>query len=407
MRVKLSKDRRNKSSPYVVRWSDGPDPITGKPKWHQKSFRYKLGAEKYGAELRAGVEEPRGVRTDGVTLSQFRKQWSETRGQQLGAATVDLYCGTLDRLEAFFGKHKRLCEITPQQAEKLVASQRRLSKTCKDKPLSQATRDQIIRNCKALFSVAIVWKYVTSNPFDAVQRVVSEQRRFHRLTPKEEKALLEAAPTLRHRVLYDVLLTTGARLSEVLSRTWADFDFDKSVMIISNREGTDTLPPFKIKTHKQRVVPLSEGTVDMLTRLQDEAPEKVPFVFLTEERYELVKAKWLRIQEEGKPWKNRWLVNHVLRDFKQHCHRAGIEPVGQLCLHTLRKNTGQNLADARLPVNVVQAMLGHSDSRTTLKYYSQVDSHHLKQVVKAIEKRRSNRQPKQKRKTKRYVKGTY
>lgn len=46
------------------------------------------------------------------------------------------------------------------------------------------------------------------------------------------------------------------------------------------------LPPFKVKTKKQRVVPLSAGTIDLLTQLQAESPEKVPYVFLTQKRYE-------------------------------------------------------------------------------------------------------------------------
>jgi len=56
-------------------------------------------------------------------------------------------------------------------------------------------------------------------------------------------------------------------MSEVLSRTWADIDFVNGAMIISNRQGTDVLPPFKGKTKRQRVVPLSPGTIDLLTKL--------------------------------------------------------------------------------------------------------------------------------------------
>jgi len=159
-------------------------------------------------------------------------------------------------------------------------------------------------------------------------------------------------------------------------------------MIISNRKGTHTLPPFTVKTKRQRIVPLSPGTIDLLTQLQEQAPEKVPYAFLTRERYERVRRKWAEIGEEDELWKNRWLSNNVPRDFKKHCQKAGIKLTGKLCIHGLRKNASQNLADAGLPVNVVQAILGHSNPRTTLQYYSQVDEYHRRQVAQAVDSRR-------------------
>ena len=52
MKVKLTKDKRNKSSPWVVRWSEGMDFDTGKCKWRSKSFKYKLDAENFKIALR-------------------------------------------------------------------------------------------------------------------------------------------------------------------------------------------------------------------------------------------------------------------------------------------------------------------------------------------------------------------
>jgi len=63
--------------------------------------------------------------------------------------------------------------------------------------------------------------------------------------------------------------------------------------------------------------------------------------------------------------------------------------------------------DAGLPVNVVQKILGYSNPRTTLKYYSQVDAYHHRQVAQAVDKRRLDASKKGKRKEQRYVSGTY
>jgi len=287
-----------------------------------------------------------------------------------------------------------------QQAERFIASQRcRRHKTGKE--LAQASTNQLIRNCRALFSVALKWKIVEANPFLDIEAPEPPQKRFHRLTPQE------VAPSLRHKALYDVLLTTGARMNEVLSRTWADIDFEHGRMIISNREVTNGMPPFTIKAKKERTVPLSEGTIALLAQLREQAPEGVPYVFLTPTRYERVKQKWRSLRDQGKAWDDKYLTNDVCRNFKNHCHKAGIKPEGKLSIHTLRKNAGQNLADAGLPVNVVQTILGHSNPRTTLKYYSQVDAYHHKQITKSVEDRRSRGRKRHVSRAQKYVSGTY
>jgi len=119
--------------------------------------------------------------------------------------------------------------------------------------------------------------------------------------------------------------------------------------------------PFHIKDHGARRVPLPAHTIDLLTQFHAKAPEGVPYILLSEERYKQVKSKWQQFRKIGKPWLNRYMVNNVLRDFRSHYKRAGIKPVGKLTIHTLRKSCGQNRAD-NLPMNVVKELMGHSNS---------------------------------------------
>ena len=56
--------------------------------------------------------------------------------------------------------------------------------------------------------------------------------------------MLEVAPTLRWKCFYALAYTSGARLSELMSLTWNDVDFEKGRLIIANRENTDDMPPF-------------------------------------------------------------------------------------------------------------------------------------------------------------------
>ena len=144
------------------------------------------------------------------------------------------------------------------------------------------------------------------------------------------------------------------------------------------------IPPFYIKDHEARYIPLPPHTIDHLTELQTQVPEGVPYILLGEERYQRIVAKWKKLQKEGKPWRNRYMVNNVLREFKRHYKRAGITPVGKLTIHTIRKSCGQNWAD-HLPMNVVKELMGHSRPETTLEYYSQVDKDHENKAAKVVQ----------------------
>jgi len=145
------------------------------------------------------------------------------------------------------------------------------------------------------------------------------------------------------------------------------------------------MPPFHVKDHEARSIPLNAHTIDLLTQLQAKAPEGVPCILLDRERYERVRRKWQQLRKEGKPWRTRFMANNILRDFKSHCKRAGIKPTGKLTIHTLRKSAGQNWADY-MPMNVVKELMGHSKAETTLEYYNQVDRDHEKKAARVIQK---------------------
>jgi len=81
----------------------------------------------------------------------------------------------------------------------------------------------------------------------------------------EYHSLLEAVPTLREKVLYAVLYTGGLRMHEAFNLTWDNIDFQEGVLYVKNRQVTDALPPFSIKDHEDRRIPLPADTIDLLT----------------------------------------------------------------------------------------------------------------------------------------------
>jgi integrase len=384
-KIGVYRDPRKKK-PWVVRWYGEYDPATGKQRRYSKSFRLKAEAEEFQAAKRQEVNE--GTRRDKMpdaTLGSFCRDWLAARRPDLRPASYELYRYAIRRIEDYFGKGASLQDIAPKDAVVFVSKQTNIAKGHEGEPLSEWSREQIKRYCKLIFDAALKWGYIPTNPFDALRFKKPATKRWHRVTPAEYRALLEVAPILRWKVFYALAYTSGARVGELFSLTWNDVDFGSGKLIISDREGTATMPPFLVKDHEMRSIPLPPHTIDLLTEWQARAPENVPYILLDKERYDRVRKKWQQLRKEGKPWFNRYMVNNVLRDFKSHYKRAGIKPVGKLTVHTLRKSAGQNWADY-LPMNVVKELMGHSKAETTLEYYSQVDKDHEKKAARVIQK---------------------
>ena len=300
-------------------------------------------------------------------------------------ASLELYEGTVQRLIDFFGKDRSLHDLTLERAEDFVLAQKNRAPGREGSQLSDWTREQVKRHCKTIFGAAEQWGYITANPFEGLRSKRLTTKRWYRMKPEEYHALLEVTPSLREKVAYAIFYTAGLRLHEAFNLTWDCLDFQKNLLFVMNREPTATVPPFSIKDHEARRIPLPPHTIDLLTQWQAEAPEGVPFVLLTAERFERVKVKWDRIRKTNKPWKNRYVVNNVLRNFKSHIRRAGIKPIGKLTVHTLRKCCGQNWADY-LPMNVVKELMGHSNIATTQEFYTTVDRDHEKKAAQVVQR---------------------
>ena len=154
---------------------------------------------------------------------------------------------------------------------------------------------QIITNCPAIFKTAIRWNMTAENPFAGVEKPKKALRRRHHLKPAEYLRLLDAAPDLPWKCFHALAYTSGARFGELFSLTWADVDFENGQVKIDNRSGSPAMPPFHVKDDEKRIIPLPRQTLDILTEYQTQAPEGVPFILLTAERYRLVLKRWQRL----------------------------------------------------------------------------------------------------------------
>jgi integrase len=371
--------------PYLCRWYGDIDPESGKPKRYGKSFRTRAEAELFKSDKQQEIRKTgRRDRLSDDSLKRLCDDFLRMKRANVRPASLELYKWTVDRLLKYFGPDRAVSSIRSKDADLFMAAQE--FRRDGEVKLSPWTRAQIVTNCRSLFKTALRWNMTADNPFAEVKKPKTSVRRWHHLKPAEYLRLLDAAPDLRWKCFYALAYTSGARFGELFSLTWADIDFERGEVKIENRTGSQAMPPFHIKDEEARTIALPRQTLDILTEYQTQAPEGVPYVLLTAERYARVIKHWHRLGRVESKWENRFVVNNVLRDFKVHARRAGITFDGKCTIHTLRKSFGQNLANAGVPIKTLQYLMGHSDEKTTLTFYTQMDATHAAMARDATER---------------------
>ncbi len=150
----------------------------------------------------------------------------------------------------------------------------------------------------------------------------------------EQRRLLSSAPDARSRALLWLLLSTGARIGELLNASWGDWQGD--VLFLCGKTGT-------------RAVPISDSCRAVLSEY-----------LLQRGRYR-PDSPLLMSRQGGL---SRRQARSLLRGC---CERSGLPPLSP---HRLRHAAAARWLSHGIPVVVVAQMLGHARPSTTLDHYS-------------------------------------
>lgn len=176
----------------------------------------------------------------------------------------------------------------------------------------------------------------------------------HYLTNEEVEQIRRVIPTttftgLRLRVLVEVLLTTGLRISESLALDRIPFEEGKVEVEIIGKGG------------KRREVFFSASTLTWIRKFLYHRTDDCAAVFVT----------------TGIP--RRLDRSDISKFFKALRRKAGIGK--PLTPHILRHTYCTNLLRNGADITYIKELAGHSDIQTTAKYYLGVDRKALRSVV--------------------------
>jgi len=180
-------------------------------------------------------------------------------------------------------------------------------------------------------------------PLDAMRR----HRERHGVVPP----LMEYA-ALRDTAVFEVLYSTGGRVSEIAALTWGDINFGNGTTIV------------KGKGRKQRLCVLGRPACGALRNLRGVAEVLWPGGGGAGRR--------LFLNLKGGPL----TVRSIERQMKVWLHAAGLPP--DITPHKLRHSFATHLLDAGADLRSVQEMLGHASLSTT-QIYTHVSIERLKE----------------------------
>jgi len=357
-----SKWPRKRAFRWAVRWfgTDG--------KRYSKSFKTRKEAERYSKKTQTSMDKGKPNKPEKITLGDFKREHERVMRGQVADKTLKDHI----RVLRFFGDHigndLQLARINARHAESFVAE--RL-----EKKLAVGTVNKDIRTLKGIFNLAIEPRgYLPegTNPFAKIR-----QRRFAPKAPnyvsKEDfQRIFSVTETAWWKALIALAYTSGGREDELLNLTWGDVDFERNALHIIRKDSRRWIQPWQPKDHELRTIPLPEQTVNLLAAWQSVAPEQCPYIFMEHGRWD-----YYREQVDKEKWRRgQSLVNNVLRRFKTLCRKA---KVGPYTFHDLRRSCITNWAK-ELPVHVVQKLAGHSDIRTTQRYYLSVQEEDIQKA---------------------------
>lgn len=204
-----------------------------------------------------------------------------------------------------------------------------------------------VRSC---FSAAIRARHIKVNPAFGLEPFAEAPPRARVLSKDELEALLRAVDLeedVHARAALKILVETGARLSEVLTAKWADFDLEAETWRIPSP-----------KAGKPQVIPIAKTTAALLRKL----PRVGPYVIFG--------------RTSGKPRRD------LKGPWSRALERAGLTEAG-IHVHDVRRTFGLHVAK-EAGLHVASKLLRHGDVRITEKVYAPLGIDDLRA---ALEKR--------------------
>ena len=276
-----------------------------------------------------------------ITFSEFVTYWEHRYSKKVGKITMVNYQQMLkDRLLPAFG-FMRIDKIKGEDVlrfmDQLCEDDTRLD-TRHQKGLSSVTIMKHFKLLKLLFNKACEWKYLSKNPCADVPKdmLVKATSEHYPIWNREElhkflgilEELPVTLPNVKNKLMFYIALTTGARKGEFLGLTWDCVDLESCSLNINKA--------MKFVSGEKPALGTPKTKASIRTLYFDDYVKKLIQTYI-----------WLK------------------RMCKKH-------QMPRIAVHSLRAMAATYALISGMPLNMVQAMMGHTDISTTSIYLRDV-----------------------------------
>ena len=184
-------------------------------------------------------------------------------------------------------------------------------------------------------SISFFFREILKRPFSSFDvPIKKKEKTLPKVISKEKiKQLISSTENLKHRLIIKFLYSSGLRLSELLNLKRKDIDFDKNLIFVRKGKG-----------NKDRITIIAKSIKEDLLRYYSNSQFNTDYVF------------------EGR--KGKYSKKSVQKVLEKAGKKIGIK----LHPHMLRHSFATHLLESGTDLRYIQALLGHSNIRTTLVY---------------------------------------
>ena len=358
-----------------------PLALLGKPKDMRKRVTRPFKGNKKEAQralegFRREIESGLKVNADKVTLAEYALQWQESRkaSGRFSPATVEHDRFTVSHLVSYMGSMS-LGEID-------TTSVRSLYVTMAQDGIGQSTVTKAAAVLKRILGQAVDDDIILRNPCDRVKapkdpkavagqtldkdglgRILAAltdiETRYYPYEGKKAKRLCRKTSDKAHAIAVRIALAAGLRRGEVLGLTWADVDFNKSMLAVRHTlcNVRHELKPPKTESSIRDV----SIDADMLARLKGWKADQAEYLLglgIAQSGATPVIAN-----EQGGCLDG----DNLARWWRAFSRRYGFEG---LRFHDLRHTHATFLVSGGMNIKAVSERLGHASTGITLDLYA-------------------------------------